>query len=158
MVQLSKRISERAVSVWRIHALIRLAIFFLGYSLISFFLWRFGDLKWLVLLLAVLFLIHLFLSVVLWPRWRWQRWRYDIREKEMEVEYGVWTRRRTLIPMSRVQHVDFRQGPLLKKYQLASVVIFTAATVHEIPALDEQEAEQLCAAISALVKVDDRDV
>ncbi|ANB61389.1 PH domain-containing protein [Anoxybacteroides amylolyticum] len=158
MVQLSKRISERAVSVWRIHAFLRLVIFLLGYSIVSFFIWRFDGPKWVVLLLAVLFLIHLFLSVVVWPLWRWQRWRYDVREKEMEVEYGVWTRRRTLIPMSRVQHVDFRQGPLLKKYRLASVVIFTAATVHEIPALDEQEAEKLCHVISAFVKVDDRDV
>jgi len=51
--------------------------------------------------------------------------------------------KRTLIPMIRVQHVDSSQGPLLKKYRLASVTISTAATVHEIPALDEEEAEEL---------------
>jgi len=66
--------------------------------------------------------------------------------------------KRTLIPMIRVQHVDSSQGPLLKKYKLASVTIFTAATVHEIPALDEGEAEELRYHISRLARVADEDV
>lgn len=158
MAQLSKRISERAVSVWRIYALIRFTIFLLVYIIVCFLLMKFDGPKWFVFLLAVLFLADLFLFVLLWPRWRWQRWRYDVREQEIEIEHGVWIIKRTLIPMSRVQHVDLKQGPLLKKYKLASITIFTAATVHEIPALDEQEAEKLRHVISAFVKVDDRDV
>ncbi|WP_145453348.1 PH domain-containing protein, partial [Staphylococcus epidermidis] len=63
-----------------------------------------------------------------------------------------------LVPMVRVQHVDTSQGPILKKYDLATVSISTAATVHEIPTVDIQEAEELRRSISALARVAEDDV
>ena len=60
--------------------------------------------------------------------------------------------------MVRVQHVDTEQGPLLRKYNLATVTISTAATVHGIPALDIEEAEEMRHAISRLARVADEDV
>ncbi|WP_255573392.1 PH domain-containing protein [Anoxybacillus sp. ST4] len=77
------------------------------------------------------------------PRWKWERWWYMIRDQEIGLEHGVWIRKRTLIPLRRVQHVDVKQGPLARKYKLASLYIYTAAMAHEIPFLDEQEAEKL---------------
>ena len=60
--------------------------------------------------------------------------------------------------MVRVQHVDTEQGPLLRKYNLATVSISTAATVHQIPALDVEEAEEMRHAISSLARVAEDDV
>lgn len=68
---------------------------------------------------------------------------YVIRDQEIELEHGVWIRKRTLIPLRCVQHVDVKQGPLARKYKLASLYIYTAAMAHEIPFLDEQAAEKL---------------
>ncbi|MCL9971509.1 PH domain-containing protein [Anoxybacillus kestanbolensis] len=68
---------------------------------------------------------------------------YVICDQEIELEHGVWIRKRTLIPLRCVQHVDVKQGPLARKYKLASLYIYTAAMAHEIPFLDEQEAEKL---------------
>ena len=76
----------------------------------------------------------------------------------MELQEGIFIVKRTLIPMIRVQHVDTVQGPILRKYQLASVIINTAATSHEIPALEESEAEELRRLISNLARVADEDV
>ena len=89
---------------------------------------------------------------------RWRRWRYEVREQEIELQHGVLFITRTLVPMVRVQHVDTQQGPLLRKYQLATVTISTAATVHEIPALPIEEAEELRVYISQLARVADEDV
>jgi uncharacterized protein len=66
--------------------------------------------------------------------------------------------KRTLVPMVRVQHVDTVQGPLLRKYGLATITISTAATTHEIPALDMFEADNLRSSISALARVAEDDV
>lgn len=52
-----------------------------------------------------------------------------------------------------MQHVDTHQGPILRKYKLATVTVSTAATVHEIPALDLEEAEELRFFISNLARV-----
>lgn len=71
---------------------------------------------------------------------------------------GLFIIRRTLIPMIRVQHVETCQGPFLHKYQLASVEVSTAATVHTIPALDIQEADELRQYISKMASVEDEDV
>ncbi|MEH7523617.1 PH domain-containing protein, partial [Bacillus sp. JJ1503] len=89
---------------------------------------------------------------------RWKRGRYEVRENEIELQHGVFVIKRTLVPMIRVQHVDTRQGPILRKYGLATVAISTAATVHEIPALDMDEAEELRFFISKLARVADEDV
>jgi Bacterial membrane flanked domain. len=55
--------------------------------------------------------------------------------------------------MVRVQHVDLEQGPILKKYRLATVRVHTAATPHAIPALEGEEADRLRSTIAQLAKV-----
>ena len=60
--------------------------------------------------------------------------------------------------MVRIQHVETTQGPLLRKAGLMTVDIHTAATVHTILGLEENQAEQLRNQIIALVKVAVEDV
>ncbi|MEW5322223.1 PH domain-containing protein [Geobacillus thermoleovorans] len=152
-----RTISEQAISVWRltggIGALVSGAII----GGIAFLIWRFDGPDWLISILAAAWLIEAFVWVVWLPPFRQKRWRYAIREEEMEIQRGVWSTTWTLIPMNRVQYVDVRQGPFLKRYQLASVAIFTAATAHEIPALSVKEAERLCRLIAEWAKVADED-
>ncbi len=149
---MKNKLSERAVSVWRIYEAIRLIIFLFLYVIVHFFVPT-----WVVWVLVFLWIVDAILCVFFVPRWKWERWRYMIRDREIELEHGVWIRKRTLIPLRRVQHVDAKQGPLARKYKLASIYIYTAATAHEIPFLDEQEAETLRDYISSLVKEDDYD-
>lgn len=85
-------------------------------------------------------------------------WRYEVHENEIDIQSGIFVVTRVIVPMVRVQHVDTSQGPLLRKYNLATVKIFTAATVHSIPALEMEEADQLRDSISRLARVTDDDV
>lgn len=145
-------LSNRAVLIWRMYEVIRLFIFLLLYVIVHFFVPM-----WVVLGLVCLWIADAILFVFFVPRWKWERWRYIIRDREIELEHGVWIRKRTLIPIHRVQHVDVKQGPLARRQKLASLYIYTAATAHEIPFLDEQEAEKLRYYISSLVKEDEND-
>ena len=83
-------------------------------------------------------------------------WRYEVFENEIEIQHGLIRVTRVIVPMVRVQHVDTSQGPLLRRYRLASVQISTAATVHDIPALELEEADELRDYISRLARGDRR--
>ena len=56
------------------------------------------------------------------------------------LKYGILIVRRVLIPAGRIQNVDTAQGPVYRHFGLSSVTITTAATTHEIPALDDETA------------------
>ncbi|KUP04526.1 membrane protein [Bacillus coahuilensis m2-6] len=154
----SKRISKRALTVWRIHGLIHSLIIIavsIGLTVVSFlndwpfYVWLSG--------IGVAILYTIFFVAVL-PSLRWKRWRYEVRDLEIELQHGVIFVKRTLIPMVRVQHVDTIQGPILRPFKLATITISSAATVHEIPALDEGEADDLRNSISSLARVAEDDV
>ena len=153
-----KRISERALTVWRITGVIitLFLLFILGgvMTLIVLFYWP----VWISAVAIILFLLIAYIAIFLVPHLRWKHWRYEVREQEIEIQRGIFVIKSTLVPMVRVQHVDTEQGPLLRKYNLATVTISTAATVHGIPALDVEEAEEMRHAISRLARVEDEDV
>ncbi|RFU60654.1 PH domain-containing protein [Peribacillus glennii] len=153
-----KFISEKALKVWRLTglfvSLISWAVSAGTIFLIVFFDWP----RWIIAGIILLALVFTYADIYLVPLIRWKRWRYDVRESEIEIQSGLFVIRRTLVPMVRVQHVDTRQGPLLRKYGLASVQISTAATIHEIPALDLYEADKLRRYISAMASVVEEDV
>lgn len=153
-----KRISDKALKVWRISGVIKSVI---GWSITAtalFLLHIFDVPFWISIILIVLAVIFPFLHIFVFPTLRWRRWRYEVREDEMELEEGIFIRTRTLVPMVRVQHVDTVQGPILRKFNLASIVVHTAATAHSIPALEEAEAEELRLFISKLARVAEEDV
>mgnify|MGYP001947109567 CR=1 FL=1 len=93
--------------------------------------------------------------VIIWPQLRWKSWRYEVFEKEIELLRGIFIVKHTLIPMTRVQHVDTEQGPIYKRYQLTAVTISTAAGVHEIPALTEELGSSLRDQIAELAGMDE---
>ncbi|RAK15681.1 hypothetical protein B0I26_11942 [Anoxybacillus vitaminiphilus] len=151
------RISERALTVWRISGAILSAIswmlFFVFVAVTLIFDWPY----WLIMIGFIVVVVDTYAKIFLFPKLRWKRWRYEVHEHEIDIQRGLFIIRRTIIPMVRVQHVDTEQGPLLRKYRLATVSVSTAATTHEIPALDVQEAEKLRDRISILARVVDED-
>jgi uncharacterized protein len=153
----ANRLSNKALSVWRITALLNMGIFFLLIIAFIVFSFIFSIPLWISVLLLLFWLISAVISIGYYPKLQWKRWRYEVFESEIEIQHGVFFVRRTLIPMVRVQHVDTHHGPLLRKFQLSSVTISTAATVHEIPALDEYKADILRDQISKLARVIDHD-
>ncbi|MUV38493.1 UPF0699 transmembrane protein YdbS [Lentibacillus sp. JNUCC-1] len=151
-------ISTDAIKAWRITASLYILIVWALIIANGIFVFMFDYSKWALwggLAFGVL-LTYLFVLKI--PSLRWRRWRYEVFDQEIYIQHGILIVTRTLIPMIRVQHVDTKQGPILKRYQLASITISTAATTHEIPALDDEDASNLRDRISALARVDEDDV
>ncbi|RAV08645.1 PH domain-containing protein [Paenibacillus contaminans] len=113
---------------------------------------------WISVVAGLLTVVEGLLVILVVPRLRLSRWRYEIREQEIDLLRGIVFRKRTVIPMVRVQHVDTQQGPLMRKYGLSSVTFSTAAGQHEIPALANEEADRVRIQIAELARVNDEDV
>lgn len=154
----AKQIAKEALTVWRIRGIIASVISLLVFISITVTIFIFDWPKWLIACLVAIWLIESYFVIIFSPTIRWRRWRYEVREQEIEIQHGLFIIKKTLIPMIRVQHVDNTQGPLLKKYHLSNIQISTAATTHEIPALYEEEAEELRHTISRLARVEEEDV
>lgn len=152
------RISEKGLRVWRIYGVFQTLIAVvigIGASVINYFI---GNFIWVYIVVGVVILLIAYFLIYLFPKVRWMRWRYEVREQEIELQHGLFVVKRTLVPMVRVQHVDTEQGPILRKYDLASITISTAATNHIIPALLTAEADELRGRISVLARVAEDDV
>ncbi|WP_201716592.1 PH domain-containing protein [Rossellomorea arthrocnemi] len=153
-----KRISPMALKVWRIYGWLEslvVAALAAGAIVLTFiFDWS----RWVIVIAVGVLMLFTYLFVLLLPSIKWKRWRYEVREQEIELQRGIFIVKRTLVPMVRVQHVDTVQGPILKRYGLSTITISTAATVHEIPALEMDEADELRNSISQLARVAEDDV
>lgn len=151
-------IARDAMKAWKITASIYLAVLWLVVIAVAILTIIYDFSYWFVITAGVISVVCTYFFVFLLPKLRWRRWRYEVFDQEIYIQHGILIVSRTLVPMIRVQHVDTKQGPILKKYDLASVTISTAATTHEIPALLEVDASALRDRISALARVDEDDV
>lgn len=98
---------------------------------------------------AALFLWLVLGSAVLPVVW-WRIWRYQLETDRIEIRRGLLIRKHTSIPMARVQHAESSHGPLLRMFGLSYVQIFTAGSVHQIPALPTDTADTLRSSIVEL--------
>jgi uncharacterized protein len=62
------------------------------------------------------------------PAKKLARYRWRLTDAGLEIHRGVWWRSEISIPRARVQHTDVQQGPLLRKYDIAKLIIHTAGT------------------------------
>ncbi|KEP25424.1 MULTISPECIES: PH domain-containing protein [Bacillus] len=156
--QPQRQISLNGLKVWRLQNGIISLIFLLiiiGVFIASYyFQWPY----WIGAILIGLWILQVIFGIWLIPKIRHHIWRYEVFENEIEIQHGLIRVTRVIVPMVRVQHVDTSQGPLLRRYRLASVQISTAATVHDIPALELEEADELRDYISRLARVTEDDV
>ena len=63
-----------------------------------------------------------------WPVLRYRHLRYRVDAKGLQIRRGVMWRMVISIPITRVQHTDVTQGPLQRKWDLATLIVHTAGT------------------------------
>ncbi len=83
---------------------------------------------------------------VFWPTLEYDAFRYSVREDDLLVQSGVIFKRWSSIPLTRIQHVDTRQGPLERMLGMSRLLVFTAAGMSadgSIPGLATDTAEAM---------------
>jgi membrane protein YdbS with pleckstrin-like domain len=139
-------LDPRVVTLWRLQALVRLALFWLPASgALAFFVGRATEV-WLGALLAGALALTNAVLALLWPALEYRQFGFVVREHDLLVRQGVLFRQWSSIPHRRIQHVDTHQGPLERTLGLARLQVFTAAGIAadgSIPGLDETRANAL---------------
>jgi len=64
------------------------------------------------------------------PALRFKHASYRVNEHGVRIRDGIFFRSVVDVPRSRVQHTDVSQGPLQRKFGLATLIIHTAGTQH----------------------------
>ncbi|WP_420008898.1 PH domain-containing protein [Xanthomonas sacchari] len=77
---------------------------------------------------------------------RHRRIRWRLNAQGLDVFRGRLWQSETHVPISRVQHLDLRRGPLERALRLSTLVVHTAGTRHTavaVPGLDQADAQRL---------------
>lgn len=60
--------------------------------------------------------------------WQHDAYRWRLSEAGLDIHQGVWFRSEINVPRYRVQHTDVQQGPLMRRFGVAKLVVHTAGT------------------------------
>ena len=128
---------------WR-YAIVTTIVTFLVFLLPLMGVWI-GAERWIGILATglwgVLFLTSLFLA-----RYRYNIKGYVVRKHDIVYRRGIFFRRVTTIPFSRLQHCEIQEGPLERLFGLNTLLVFTAGGSSSdlaIPGLPPDEAGRL---------------
>lgn len=110
---------------------------------------------WVQPVLVVLVAVTCLLSAVVLPVARYRTWRYAVRPEEIDLLRGWFVRRRTVIPMARVQHVETERDVFDRMFDIATIKVHTAAETHTIPGVPETRAAELRTEIARRARVVD---
>ena len=128
------RVDPRSVTAARITAMPWIAGIALAPFVIVTLVWalRGGIPNWLYSLLASGWVVitgcALFIGYA-WPALRFRHLSYCVDETGVRIRRGVLWRKVISMPTSRVQHTDVSQGPVQRRFEIATLTVHTAGTV-----------------------------
>lgn len=152
------RLDPRMLRVWYLSDVVAMAVV----AVLAVAAWLVvshlgGDVFWVYLVAGVVEAICLG-DLLVSPRVEYATWRFDVTPTDIDLYHGVFVKKRVLVPLVRVQHVQTKQGPLLRAHGLASVTVSTAGESFEIPGLAEADAEALRDRVAELARLAKEDV
>ncbi len=62
------------------------------------------------------------------PAWEYAATGWRLDDKGFSVRTGIFWRKVICVPRARVQHADVHQGPLMRSYHIANIIVNTAGT------------------------------
>lgn len=136
------RVSRRAITLWTLDAaigwLVLLAIQLVPYFLVS------DASTWQIAGLVTTVVVGVAHTLVM-PRWRYRVHRWEATPEAVYTLSGWLTQEWRIAPVSRIQTVDTKRGPLQQLLRLSTVTVTTASAAGpvEIAGLDHAEAVRL---------------
>ncbi|WP_026859231.1 PH domain-containing protein [Jeotgalicoccus psychrophilus] len=154
MIELNERVrpymTVKALLVW----VTSILIFTAAGIAVYFFSWP----VWLYYIFIVLLILELAGFVFLRPWIYTKVTSYELLTDRIIVRQGFFTVKTQMIPLKRAQGVEFKTGPLSRRYDLGSVRIKTAGIGIDMPPLKTDEARELKRNIIDIVKGEKTDV
>ncbi|MDX6154476.1 PH domain-containing protein [Marinococcus sp. PL1-022] len=142
-----QKLSFKAMKVWRIESFVTYSILICLLSVFLFLINQFNWAEWLtkatIVTLIIIFLFAVY-EILLVPGFRYKRWRYIISKDFIELRKGnLFWKNTWIIPSQKIQYVSIDQGLIARKYKVSNIKIGTLSSIHELPTLEEDTAEEL---------------
>ncbi len=127
--------------MWQLSGLIEGLVLIAGPTVVVI-VWDDLDFGWWMVAVAVAVLT---LYVVVVPQWRYLVHRWEVTDTAVYTQTGWWARERRIAPMSRIQTVDYAEGPVARLFGLATVTVTTASAAGalQIAGLAKERAQAL---------------
>ncbi|GAQ18221.1 bacterial membrane flanked domain protein [Oceanobacillus picturae] len=153
----NKKLSKKAVKVWRLTETISNVISLIVLAILFYLDFYFSWVYWIGWILIGLVVIGIVGGIwgYIKPGLLYKHWRYDISEEFLQLKSGAIKEEHQLVPMTKIQSVSTKQGPLLRKYALYAVTVQTMGSTHTIPALEKAVATELRNTIAKYAKVEE---
>lgn len=103
------------------------------------------------------FLVIIFAFSIIETEKGFPRRQFGIREKDIIFQSGYFVFSQTILPYKRIQHVEVKQGPLFKVFNLYTLKVFTAGSSAgdlSIAGLNKDDADKLKAQILKAADID----
>ena len=154
MIELNERVrpymTVKALLVW----VTSILIFSAAGIAVYYFSWP----VWLYYIFIGLLILELAGFVFLRPWIYTKVTSYELLADRIIVRQGFFTVKTQMIPLKRAQGVEFKTGPLSRRYDLGAVRIKTAGIGIDMPPLKIDEARELKRNIIDIVKGEQTDV
>jgi membrane protein YdbS with pleckstrin-like domain len=131
-------VDPATISVWRIEGFVTAVVLAIG-GLVPL---ASTSLKLAALLASSIATVG-FVIAAIWPKARYKRLRYGLDPFGLILQYGVFWRTQIALPRTRIQHSDISQGPLQRRYGIATLKLYTAGSRYtkvELEGLQHAEA------------------
>ncbi|NMM63655.1 PH domain-containing protein [Clostridium sp. P21] len=144
------KISRDAVKVFRIKEFIWVVVITLIFIAFLKFLPHF-KFKNIVSGIFIAVIVLSFISALIFPKVEYKNWSYYMEKDKVVLKYGVFVIETVVIPIKRIQYVDTSTGPILSRFGLTNLAIYTAGGKYEIPSLVNDIAKELQSVITSSV-------
>ncbi len=102
-----------------------------------------ASVSWFPRWLALAISAWVIASSVVGPWARHRRWRWELHEEELDLVHGAYAVTRTIVPITRIQHVAVQRTGWTNVFGLVRVHVHTAAGETTIPGLERPQADDL---------------
>lgn len=141
-----RKLDEKAIKSFRRGKGILLAVMTLIAALIIAFgsLAEMSDVSSYAIIGIGIIIEALFLAVfIIYPPLEYAQWKYLLTDDRVEIEHGIFFKKRSIIPIIRIQNISVSQGPINRSLGLYELQIYIASGNFEIPCLSKEDADAI---------------
>lgn len=135
--------------MWFSESLVTSALLAVGGLILS------ASVGWFPLALALVVIAAITTYAVAEPIVRYRRWRWELHADELDLVHGAFTVTRTIVPVTRIQHVAVERTGWTNLFGLVRLHVHTAAGETTIPGLGRPQADELRDRILAKLRTPD---
>ncbi|MBE6760134.1 MAG: hypothetical protein E7554_08630 [Ruminococcaceae bacterium] len=149
------RVDKKAKTKWRVSRFVGLLFLAIASAVLLLAVGSSGE-STATLVCAIICGVVLLLQLVnliVYPMIEYIQWQYLVDDDRIEIKKGIFWRSHTVVPISRIQHVSVKSGPMQNIFGLSSVEINTAGGVHTIDELNKEVAAQICDKLRTIINL-----